>query len=120
MFGTSSRIAFFMGLAVVITLSVIPSALFPDIGVSDKLEHMAAYLALALVGGMAFRGIWPFWMLAAALVLLGMSLEFVQTFIPGRTASGYDMLANVIGIALGSAAVISTNLILRRHPRILG
>jgi VanZ family protein len=111
---------FVIGLIVVITLSVMPSAPLPDMDVSDKLGHMAAYTALAVVGGMAFRGRSALWILAAALVLLGMGLEFVQEFVPGRTPSGYDMLANVVGIALGSAAVISRNLILRRRPQTLG
>ena len=111
---------FLIGLIAVIALSVIPSALYPDMNVSDKLGHMAAYTALALVGGLAFRGRSANWLLPAALVLLGMGLEGVQAFVPGRTPSGYDILANVIGIALGTAAVISTNLILRRRPRTLG
>jgi VanZ family protein len=115
-----SGIAFLLGLLAVIVLSVIPAATLPDIAVSDKAEHMAAYTALALAGGIAFRGRWPLWMLAVGLVFLGLSLEFVQAFIPSRTASGYDMLANLIGIAAGSVAAVATTTIVNNRPRTLG
>jgi VanZ family protein len=116
----SSRIAFVIGLVIVIALSVIPAATPPDIAGSDKLGHMAAYMALTLVGSIAFRVIWPLWMLAAARVLLGLSLEFVQVFIPSRTASGYEMLANMIGIAAGSVAAVATTIIANKRPQTLG
>jgi VanZ family protein len=59
-------------------------------------------------------------MMAAGLLLLGAGLELVQAFLPNRFASGYDVLANVVGITLGSTVAISTNTLLNRHPQILG
>ena len=117
---TLSRIVFYIGLFAVITLSVIPQGTVPDPGISDKFAHLLAYAALALAGGIACRGSRLVIILAAGLLLLGIGLEFVQAFIPGRSASGYDGLANAFGIALGSAAAISTSTIMNRRRRILG
>ena len=114
------RMAFFVGLLAVIILSVIPKEAVPSIGLPDILAHMAAYAALALAGGIAVRRARSVFMLAAGLLLLGAGLELVQALLPGRLASGYDMLANVVGITLGSAAAISTNTVMNRRPRILG
>lgn len=117
---TLSRIVFSIGLIAVIALSVMPQGTVPDPGISDKFAHFAAYAALALAGGIACRGSGLVIILAAGLLLLGIGLEFVQAFIPGRSASGYDGLANAIGIALGSAAAISIGTIMNRRRRVLG
>ncbi len=113
------RMAFFVGLLAVIVLSVIPKEAIPSLGLPDILAHMAAYAALALAGGIAFRRARSLFMLAAGLLLLGAGLELVQALVPGRDASGYEFLANMAGIALGSAAAISVNTVLNRHPQIL-
>ncbi len=114
------RMVFFVGLLAVIALSVLPQGAMPDAGLSDKMGHVAAYTALALAGGIAFSGARSLFMLAAGLLLLGAGLELVQTLLPDRFTSGYDILANVVGIAVGSAAAISINIFINRRPRILG
>jgi VanZ family protein len=115
-----SRMAFFVGLLAVIVLSVIPKEAVPSIGLPDILAHMAAYAALALAGGIAVRRARSVFMLAAGLLLLGAGLELVQALVPSRDASGYEFLANVTGIALGSAAAISTSFVMNKRRRILG
>ncbi len=120
MLRTLSQMVFVIGLLAVIALSVIPQGAIPDIGVSDKLGHIAAYAALALAGGIAYRRPRPLFMMAAGLLLLGAGLELVQALLPGRFASGYDVLANMVGIALGSAVAISTNTYMNRRTQILG
>ncbi len=115
-----SRMAFFVGLLAVIILSVIPKEAVPSLGLPDILKHMVAYAALALTGGIAVRRARSVFMLAAGLLLLGAGLELVQGLLPGRDASGYEFLANMVGIALGSTAAISANTVLNRHPQILG
>jgi len=102
-----SKIAFAICVVVVIVLSVTPTeGILAGTNVSDKIRHIAAYSMLALVGGVAFRGIWSLWLLAAGLVFLGVALECVQILIPGRAASGYDILADVIGTAFGIAFTV--------------
>ena len=114
------RMVFFVGLLAVIALSVVPQGAIPDTGLSDKLDHLASYAALAFTGGIAHRGKRSLFMLVAGLLLLGAGLELVQALLPGRIASGYDVLANLAGVALGSAAAILTNTFMNKRPRILG
>ena len=117
---TLSKIGFVIGLIAVIALSVTPGGSTPDVEISDKLAHVVAYAALALAGGIAFGGSRSLMILVAGLSLLGVGLELVQAFVPGRSASGYDGVANVIGIALGSAATKSINTIMKKRLGILG
>ena len=112
--------AFFVGLFAVILLSVIPATAIPKLGLPEILSHMAAYAALALAGGIACRSARSLFILAAGLLLLGVGLEFVQALLPSRDASGYELLANVVGVALGFAAAILTNALIKKCPQILG
>ena len=108
---------FSVGLLAVILLSVIPAEAFPHFRIPEIVGHMAAYAALALAGGIACRSARSLFMLAAGLVLLGAGLELVQALLPTRDASGYELLANTVGIALGLAAVILTNMFINRYSR---
>ncbi|AVP96014.1 VanZ family protein [Ahniella affigens] len=90
------------GIVLCIVLSLVPS---PKIGVSvpgnDKLHHALAYFALM---------IWHGWLLAQQralkraalfLLILGVVLEVLQSFLPWRQGNDpMDLLANVSGIAL--------------------
>ena len=117
-----SWMAFFVGLFAIILLSVIPVTAIPKLGLPlpEILSHMAAYAALALAGGIACRSARSLFMLASGLLLLGVGLEFVQALLPSRDASGYELLANVAGVALGFAAAILTNTLIKKCPQILG
>jgi hypothetical protein len=72
----------------------------------DKLDHMSAFAALALLS----RAGWPSaprWACAAALFAFGAVIEGVQgSDLINRTASLSDMAANAVGIALGLAAAL--------------
>ena len=117
-----SWMAFFVGLFAVILLSVIPATAIPKLGLPlpEILRHMAAYAALALAGGIACRSTRSLFMLASGLLLLGVGLEFVQALLPSRDASGYELLANVVGVALGFAAAILTNALIKKCSQNLG
>jgi len=117
MLNNLSWMAFFVCLLSVILLSVIPAEAFPNLRLPETLGHMAAYAALALTGGIAYRSARSIFMLAAGLALLGAGLELVQAFLPSRDASGYELLANMVGIALGSASAILTNMFINRYSR---
>ena len=73
----------------------------PSIG-WDKLDHCAAFAALALNAVLVWRyeraaGI------AVALGAYGVLIELVQTQIPGRSGEVADVLADVLGITIGLA-----------------
>jgi hypothetical protein len=90
-----------VGAAIVLYGSLSPALAPPDLLNVDKLIHLFAYGALATVGflpcGNARRG-WP---IAATLLALGGFIEVAQTFVPGRSGSVGDFIANACGVLLG-------------------
>jgi len=82
----------------------------------DKLQHLAAFAALA-----AAAGLWAspaFWKRRSALTLLltmivgsayGAVDEIHQYFVPGRDCNFWDWLADTLGAVLGAAAMLLLN-----------
>ena len=70
----------------------------------DKVIHFVEYGVLAFLVARALRP-WPAAAVVAAILssLYGLSDEFHQSFVPGRSSDGYDVVADVIGSALGAA-----------------
>jgi len=66
----------------------------------DKLHHVLGFLVFALSARLAFpRGRW-LW-IALGCLLVGLLIEVVQGWLPLRTASLGDMLANSLGVVSG-------------------
>jgi VanZ family protein len=71
----------------------------------DKLNHALAFCALAVTGRFGFPGrLREAMRLALGLVVLGVAIEVVQSFLPTRSAEVNDVLADIVGIAGGLAA----------------
>jgi VanZ family protein len=77
--------------------------------IQDIVAHLALYAVLALLWERALRrtgvrrpALWVF----AIVVLYGLSDEFHQSFVPGRTATLFDVATDAVaaGLALGIAA----------------
>ena len=110
-----AKIAFFIGLITVTAFSLLPHETVPDAGMWDKLDHALAYGVLAMLGGFGFKGWRSLLMVGIGLVVLGAGLELAQSVIPDRTGSTYDVLANFVGVAIGSVATVGTNTFLREQ-----
>jgi VanZ family protein len=99
-----ARVWYVLGavLTLLVTIaSLVPARDLPRLRVSDKLEHLLAYLALALwFGGlMAPRG---YLRLALGLLALGGGIEIAQGLMGlGRQADWRDFEADALGVALG-------------------
>ena len=99
-------------MAVIFILSSIPDLGTLPGGASDKTWHFAGYaglgvtfllpLAAGRLGGVT-------WSTAAGAILLatlyGLSDEFHQTFVPGRSAEALDVVADSFGATLGVGLV---------------
>ena len=87
-------------LAVVIT-SLLPARELPRVHISDKIEHLLAYLLLAIW----FAGLVPvrrYLWLALALLALGGAIEIAQGLMGlGREADWRDLIADACGTGLG-------------------
>jgi VanZ family protein len=99
--GLARRIWIMLGWVLVI--SVIYLSLTPDpqptpVRFGDKIGHFAAYATLMgwwhQIDRNAYR-------LALLFVLMGLSLEILQSFTGFRQADIFDMVANTIGVGIG-------------------
>lgn len=90
-----------LGVAMILYLSLMPHPPELDIEQGDKLQHMAAYTVL--MGWWAQLGASDRANARVALVILvlGISIEFMQAATGYRTFSYADMVADALGIALG-------------------
>ncbi len=112
--------AFWFTLVVVLGL-----ALWPGYGGAprllgwDKLEHIAAFVTLTVLGRFAYPGLARVW-LFAGLSGFGIAIELLQMIEAlNRSASPYDVGANSVGILLGLAAAAVAAWAARRldmHP----
>jgi VanZ family protein len=90
--------------ALALLASLTPTQNLPNIGASDKLEHLTAYALMTLW----FAGIYPrsrYIMIGIGMFFLGALIEAAQGSMGwGRQADVYDMLANTTGIVAGLIA----------------
>lgn len=90
--------------ALALLASLSPAQNLPNIGTSDKLEHLTAYALMTLW----FAGIYPrsrYIMIGIGMFVLGAVIEGAQGSMGwGRQADVYDMFANTTGIVAGLIA----------------
>ena len=92
------------GTAVILYLSLAPSDALPSVDLWDKAEHALAYAALTVAWILAFPN--RIWFAAAGVFAFGVAVELLQASMHfGRVGHLYDVAANLIGIALGLAAM---------------
>ena len=111
----SHRLAF-AGLALGLGLVCI-GALSPNVGLSslfhfdtsrfhfDKFVHAGAFAGLSFLAAASLRSTKRYrWLALPVVASLGVLMELAQLYIPERTVSVGDILANLAGVLLGSAA----------------
>jgi VanZ family protein len=66
----------------------------------DKANHFIAFMTLYILLSLAYQHLS---LITKVLILLafGMQIEIVQSFIPGRDLSGFDVVADSVGIVIG-------------------
>ena len=100
----SLRLAYHFACLLVAVLSLAPGTALPDVPISDKAEHILAYAALGLLGGLAERSMRRTILELAA---LGLAIELLQAFSPGRSPDGFDLLADSVGACGGCILAVS-------------
>jgi VanZ family protein len=104
-------------LAVIIVLSVLPSADRPHSGLSGQLEHGLAYAGNAALFAVGYRDSAARWRLLLLLGALAGTLELVQLRIPGRTSEFAGFFASALGALLGMSAGAGLEELRRRTGR---
>ncbi len=109
-------------MALIFAISSLHSAPLPE-GMSDHFGHSAGYCILAVLLFRAFAGgsysgvTWRSGALAlGSSVLYGLSDEFHQMFVPGRTAAWDDVAADFRGALIGAGLVGILYIINRLWP----
>ncbi|WP_027368968.1 VanZ family protein [Desulfocurvibacter africanus] len=102
---SSFRVAWLASLAATAWLSLQPQPEFPvEFWNADKVYHLLGYAWLGLLGILSFE--FPASRRRALLFTLafGITMEFLQGFVPGRMPSFWDGVANAAGVGLAWAA----------------
>jgi VanZ family protein len=84
--------------AAIIILSLIPGNI-QGISNYDKIEHFTAYFILSFLCSYSFRNRILFFIILN--IAMGLIIEYIQSFIPGRDMSAFDAIANSLGILSG-------------------
>ncbi len=90
----------FLGIGLMLVLSLAPNVGGPSFSGADKLEHTFGYIAMTSWFAAVFerRG---YWLLALLLLLLGIGVELAQAWMSiGRMGDWRDVVANAIGIGI--------------------
>jgi|SRR5215470_1089835 len=104
------RTAGWIGVAVIVVLSLVPGWARPrnGLGLPGEYEHLLAYMLTAGTLGLAYRNATIRALLFTLLVICAALLEIAQIWVPGRTGQLIDFGASSIGAGGGllAAAVI--------------
>jgi VanZ family protein len=109
-----ARILFLLAAAAVTVLSLLPQRDLPKVGVSDKIEHLLSYFALAILGSFAVRERRSLLYLFVLLCVMGCVIELLQAFSPGRSPDLIDAIADGAGAAAGVLIGAAFALVRRR------
>ena len=80
--------------------SLLPGDRLPDLFMKDKLVHAGAYL-LIMIWFAGFYERRRHWMIGVLLALFGVGLDLLQALTRTRSFDIADILANLVGIAVG-------------------
>lgn len=92
------RILLAFALALVIWASLSQNATLPAAENSDKIAHFIAYFGLTFLGLASFRTPKNEGLFVIFCLILGGTMEYAQSFVPGRVMSWEDMIANGLGV----------------------
>ncbi len=91
---------FLIVLAVVLFAGLKPEPVPLLFSQQDKLHHMMGFAALVFTLRLAFPRLPIFWGVGLTLAA-ALGIEMAQGMLPHRTASRWDMVANVLGVISG-------------------
>lgn len=82
-------------------LSLMPPKSGIELGEHDKINHFIAYTVFSLNAGMLSNNFRKHLLILPLLVLYGLLMEYCQGFVPGRSPSWLDAIANSTGVLIG-------------------
>ena len=107
------RILLLVYMALILTLSSLPGDSIPKSWLLnfDKLIHLIEYFILGILLMKSMTSVSTNRLLAVIPVgiIFGIMDEYLQSFISGRFSSGWDVLADTIGVIIGSLLVLGNH-----------
>lgn len=104
------RFWFSVGVAIAVAVAVLclaPGRSIPDVNISDKIKHLAAFAMLAFWFGSILVRRDLLW-LAVALLTFGALIEVAQEMMRlGRSGEIRDLIADALGIVLGLGVALT-------------
>jgi len=94
-------------LVIYLSLTGEPIAMVGLFAYEDKLYHAFAYFTLMAWFSQIYHHRFQRNMLAVIFILMGLTMEYLQSLNPNRFAEFGDMAANVAGVGLGFAVTLS-------------
>jgi len=94
------KIIFYITTIAIFILAIVPSTNRDIIPHTDKILHMSAFFVLSLELNQASSTMTHRIRNIGALLGFGIFIEFAQSLTPNRTASLYDVIADLVGILL--------------------
>jgi VanZ family protein len=91
----------YVALVVYLSLQSVPVKLDVDFPYGDKVGHALAYFVMMLWFSQIYHDNPRRIVLAVVFIFIGISIEYLQSFEPNRTAEVADVVANVFGLYLG-------------------
>ncbi|MBT5096339.1 MAG: VanZ family protein [Candidatus Marinimicrobia bacterium] len=104
------RVLLLIYMVFILSLSSLPGESIPKSWLLsfDKLIHLIEYFILGILLMNSMKSISTKMLIVVipAGIFFGMMDEYLQSFISGRFSSGWDVLADTIGVIIGSLLVI--------------
>ena len=94
-----------LGIALLLYLSLVPQPPQLSMEHGDKLGHALAYATLMFWWAQLLATTRQHLCLAAGLITLGIAIEFLQGWTGWRTFDYFDMLADAVGVVCGGILV---------------
>jgi VanZ family protein len=91
-------VAFWLVWCAATTVMLLPVQNLPQVNIWDKAEHAGTFFSLMTLAWLGYRKIFVAWQLAACLIGYGIAIECLQFFIPSRSFSVLDVVANTMGV----------------------
>ncbi len=91
--------------AVIVTVTSLLPGGASELDHLDKLVHVLAYYIFAVLAYRALNNKKHYTLVCLGIIAYSALLEVGQSYAPGRLMSGYDLLANILGVILGAAVM---------------
>ena len=94
------QIIFWLFILSTVALSLMPISGQQVFEAQDKIGHATVYATLYFLAVQAYGHRVPLWLLAAVLVIFGLSMELAQSMTSYRFGDPWDLLANTVGVVV--------------------